>query len=204
MNRVVDIRGPNGSGKTWVVRQLIAAATKVTELRGPVFCDPEDTKPTDVWGIRLDGLLADGSPVYAVGPYDELPTGGCDRIYRQETVTDRVRYLARHGSVVFEGVITGMTFGRYGELARELKAAGAWYGVLVLDTPMSVCIERVKARRAARGTEEEGFNVALMEENAHRIEAIVLKFADQGTEVRWGGLPELKAMLQPEQGVLGL
>jgi thymidylate kinase len=50
--------------------------------------------------------------------------------------------------VVYDGVLTGVTYGAAGKLS-ELSAVPWIYAFM--DTPYSVCVQRVEARRQAKG-----------------------------------------------------
>jgi molybdopterin-guanine dinucleotide biosynthesis protein len=177
---IIDIRGPNGSGKTTLVRRMLdEEATWRRDLVGPVAV--LGAGPGETWAVECE---LGGRRVYALGAYDDAPTGGCDRIRTQDAVTARVRELCQHGDVVFEGVITGTIFGRYAELARD--AVDAWmvpYVVLSLAVPLEVCIERVRARRAARGADVGGFKTELVEGKLASIQSALAKFRAAGIDV---------------------
>jgi predicted kinase len=128
---ILNIRGTHGAGKSFIVHQLLKAPH---EAIGD-------------FGYHI--------PQYDCGVVGKYSTtcGGTDGIKTADEVVQRVRLFAntfRH--VVFEGIIVSHTFQRYSELAKELEDKDFWF--LFLNTPLEVCLERVKARRLERGNEK--------------------------------------------------
>jgi hypothetical protein len=79
--------------------------------------------------------------------------GGMDSISDKEERLAFVKYACKPGRiVVFEGLITGKTYGKLGELseAHYKRKAGRWLYAF-MDTPFDVCAARVLQRRAAAG-----------------------------------------------------
>ncbi len=94
-------------------------------------------------------LSADGLPTtYVMGSYENV-CGGCDTIKTQDEICDRVRRFAPLGHVLFEGLLMSNIFSRYNDLARELDPIP--YIWAFLDTPLQLCLDRINARRKARG-----------------------------------------------------
>ena len=128
---ILNIRGTHGSGKSWLVHQLLSEGSE------PI---------ADDYGNCLGYELpwCNGS---VVGRYTNV-CGGCDGIKTADEVVARVkRFNQEYEHVVFEGILVSHTFKRYSDLAKELDD----YWFLFLDTPLEVCIARVEARRKARG-----------------------------------------------------
>lgn len=142
---VVKLGGVNGSGKTSVMTAIIKAldpvvleyalpSGKLTELRKTAYKEV---------------------PVYILGKY-ATACGGMDTISdkhdRFHMVQDIVESTRGRGIVLFEGLITGKTYGALGELSeRHLDAKKARWLYAFMDTPFEVAAERVRARRAAAG-----------------------------------------------------
>lgn len=130
--RVLDIRGTHGSGKSWIVHQLIDMAEEVRRT---------------LWGLVLDEHIG------IVGFYDSQ-CGGCDQISPADMIEVHVwKMLEGCDIVILEGILVAHTFGRYNQLAEEVGD----YRFLFLDTPLNTCIARVCARREAKG-EPPDFN----------------------------------------------
>ena len=86
-------------------------------------------------------------PVIVVGPY-RTQCGGCDAIPTQDLVCEAVRQAARRSPYVFfEGLLVSGIYARYQALSDELKAQGHRYVWGIYSTPLSVCLERVYARK---------------------------------------------------------
>lgn len=135
---ILNLRGCNGSGKSWVVRQLLEHT-----LAKPIYSEPEAGRLLG----RVIGHHGDyeGKPIYFVGSY-EIMTGGADSLMKQfnglDTVCNVVRKFAGKGHVVFEGFIVSGLFYRFYELSKEIGGITWCY----LDTPLKVCYQRIEAR----------------------------------------------------------
>jgi hypothetical protein len=126
---ILNIRGTHGSGKSWVVHQLLKEPNEAIDDYG--YYIPK-------WDCGV------------VGRYN-TPCGGCDGIKSADEVVKRVRaFYGMFRHVVFEGILVSHTFKRYSDLADELP--GFWF--LFLDTPLATCISRVKARREEKGNDK--------------------------------------------------
>jgi hypothetical protein len=136
---IVDIRGTHGSGKSWIVHQL---------LDGPVDQINEDDK--------LIGYYRPGLELAVVGKY-ESECGGCDGVGSADEVCRRVRmFAATYTNVVLEGILVAHTFKRYSALATEVTQNELDnYVFCFLNTPLKKCISRVRTRRRAKGNRKE-------------------------------------------------
>ncbi len=145
---IINIRGTSGAGKSTLVRSVM-------EGRSARALVGEDGKTTN--GYRVDyGGQSKGGPnkdLYVVGRYT-TDCGGCDTVKTADRVCNLVRGYSLQGSVLFEGVIVSDTYERYLKLDHELTKLGQTFVWAFLDTPVEVCIERVKARRLASGNEK--------------------------------------------------
>ena len=132
---IINIRGTNGSGKSYLVHKL---------LKDHEWVPLENTEG------KLSGYkIKTAPPIYIVGRYT-TPCGGCDTLKGSAAETEQyVEYLSSKGHVVFEGLVISGIAGRWVALARRLSQCQFIF--LELDTPMEKCIERVTARRRARG-----------------------------------------------------
>lgn len=135
MNRIVNIRGANGSGKTAIVRRFLDRLPNeaLGEVRRPK-------------GYRVDarewGIL---TPIYVVGSYENT-CGGTDGINTQEEIADRIVKAHEFGHVLVEGLLMSKSSDG-GHVAPIMRSLGAVFAFL--DTPWEVCLERVLSRRAA-------------------------------------------------------
>lgn len=131
---ILDIRGTHGSGKSWLVHKLL-----------------ETYDHDDIEGENGDllGYLLTAVDTAVIGRYEQT-CGGCDGIRTADEIVQRVKdFSAHYRHVVLEGILVAHTFGRYHSLAMEL--ADRDYRFLFLNTPMNVCISRVRARREQAG-----------------------------------------------------
>jgi len=133
---IINIRGTSGCGKSTVVRALMGDNA-----------EPLPNEKGRVENYRIPGV--DGKPdTYIIGRY-ETACGGCDGVKTQNEICNRVRHFSKLGNVVFEGLLISHLHSRYRDLARELGEED--FVFLFLDTPLEVCLDRVRARREARG-----------------------------------------------------
>src|SRR5262249_15014544 len=98
---LVNLRGTSGSGKSTVVRKLMAQC-----MRKPIY---------DMFGLRQPEAykLTLPQPAFVIGPYTKRPNlcGGCDRILPFALVPQLIEKYAQHGHVVFEGLLIATCYG---------------------------------------------------------------------------------------------
>lgn len=175
---ILNLRGTSGSGKTTVVRGLMAKFP-INQIVG------EEKKP---YGYECRPE-ADGPNLYVVGSYKNT-CGGCDGIKTQDEICDRVRTFASQGDVVFEGLLISHLYSRYLNLDREMaKLHGQKTIWAFLDTPLELCLERVKARRderaAAKGKEATPFNPENTVQKWHDMRRVFKKCQNDRLDMRW-------------------
>lgn len=174
---ILNIRGTHGSGKSWIVHQLLKQPHE--EIGGLGYWIPE-------WDCGI------------IGRYSNV-CGGCDQIKSADEVVERVHKFAdlfKH--VVFEGILVSHTFKRYSDLATELKDKDFWF--LFLDTPLAKCISRVKDRRLAKGNEKPLDPKNIIHDWHCIFEKVKQKCLDQHHNVRilnWQNpMPQVLEMMQ--------
>lgn len=139
MNKIIKIHGCSGAGKTTVVRQLIERAewkwyTPFTYIhRGNPFRNKY---------LEMDLPEVD-RPVFVLGSYENT-CGGVDTIHNVDHVAELIDQLIPEGHVIFEGLLTSTYYGNLGKHSERYKGR---YGYAFLDTPIEVCLERVRVRR---------------------------------------------------------
>lgn len=141
MFTVVKLGGCNGSGKTSVARKII------TLTNGKASWWSGTKKNPNFYVGEYEGL-----PVMVLGSY-ATTCGGMDTISDKEERLKFVECASKPGRIVFfEGLITGKTYGRLGELSERhyKRKAGRWLYTF-MDTPFDVCAARVLARRQEAG-----------------------------------------------------
>lgn len=137
---IVKLHGTSGSGKSTVARHLLNQSvikpTEITNERGKIVA----------YECHIPNMLF---PLYILGPY-KTACGGCDALLAAEQIELLHRY-AKLGHVFYEGLLASEYYGKLG-IASEPYAKNHVFAFLT--TPIEVCIERVKARRAAKGNEK--------------------------------------------------
>lgn len=137
MSRIINIRGTNGAGKSWTVRQVMAACGWV---HAPV-----------TWRntVKVEGYLCENPAVFVLGAYGARDTAGADTFKDLDDIEEIVHRCADAGhAVLFEGVRVS------GGYARWVEAARSWgheWHFIILDTPLEQAYAQVLARRAAAG-----------------------------------------------------
>lgn len=125
--RIINVRGTNGSGKSWVVKQLI-------DRFRYEHCGNYLYFPT----LKL----------YIIGRYFRknvlIPTGGCDQLKIGE-VDSMIAELSEKGNVLFEGAKESRTFNRW------TKYKDAEY--VYLNTSLEDCINQRTKRRNGKGVD---------------------------------------------------
>lgn len=139
---IVNIRGTHGSGKSTVVK-------KIMEKYGAAVVEHEQkTRSTRPLVYKV---IMPGDPLkwlFVIGPYTSA-CGGCDAIQPYDRIWPLVdKYGALGYHVLFEGALVSSS---YGNIGRSSEAYGDNFVFAFMDTPLDVCLERIVARRAAKG-----------------------------------------------------
>lgn len=137
---IINIRGTHGSGKSTIVRRML---------------DRYEAKPEslDKRGKAANYVmqLGDGSKLFVVGGYENA-CGGCDGIQPYSEIWPRVVRFAAMGHVLFEGALVSSS---YGNIGRDSEQYGDQFIFAFLNTPVEVCLERIKKRRLEKGNTKE-------------------------------------------------
>ena len=135
---IVNVRGTFGSGKSTVVRRVME---KYAERR-PVHCEGRK-QPFGYQCIRADH----GRNLWVVGHY-ETACGGTDTIPKINVIYEQVNKAADLGyDVIYEGgALVAGDWRRAAEAAKHHP-----FTAIILTTPIEVCLDSIRARRAARG-----------------------------------------------------
>jgi len=134
---LIKIHGTSGAGKTTAVRDVMEYSTETI----PLGLNP---KRPEAYKLTLPGIIF---PVYVLGPYENT-CGGMDGVATQRDQIELIERYAACGNVIYEGLLMS-TF--YGGLGMAMEKYGRKHIWAFLDTPIEVCIERIKARRLAAG-----------------------------------------------------
>jgi hypothetical protein len=130
---ILKLHGTSGSGKTTVAQGLISKAS-------------ENILRDKVHELTIPGL---DRPLFLLGRYDKTVCGGMDTIQSPDEQIDLLVTHATKGHVFYEGLLLSGFYGRIGKASEEF---GDQHVFGFLTTPLEICLERVQARRAARGT----------------------------------------------------
>lgn len=138
---ILRIAGTFGSGKTTAMRAFFDYPTNIL-MSGKKIA-----------GYRVD-LTSQGisAPAYVLGKYDNT-CGGTDAIKTQAEIAEKILKAHPLGHVLYEGALVSAS-GLGGQVTQAIHGTGCDVYAF-LDTPQSLCIERVKGRRLAAGNEKE-------------------------------------------------
>lgn len=140
MNKIIQIRGTSGSGKSHLIRRVMAKYSTKVPHHIPGRKQPFYYELRNAWP---------GKPLFIVGHY-ETPCGGSDTISNgTDVIYDLVRTLAQEGNVLFEGLLISIEVTRTATLVNHGELH-----VIQLATPLEDCIASIKQRRLARGVDK--------------------------------------------------
>lgn len=140
---ILSIRGTSGSGKSHTPHTMLKTFPNETLL-------DENGK---ILGYKVDASSAGVvQPIFIAGPYKTV-CGGADQIPEQQMAGDRCLWLnSLGGHVLVEGLLQSAA-GPKGALTKTIYENGnAVFGIM--DTPIDLCLERIRARRLAKGNDK--------------------------------------------------
>jgi len=140
-NVLINIRGSNGSGKSYTVRKII-------ENFGTGVLKTIDV-PSEKHGT-ITFPYYEYDDFFLLGSY-ERDCGGLDVIRDFYVIAPMVKDLIRTKSVIMEGILWSSVFSAMYRLDRELRAMGhvsVWCG---FNHPCELHLERIMERRARAG-----------------------------------------------------
>lgn len=142
--RVLNLRGCNGSGKSFVARALMGQAATYVPPRPMVA----------PWYVGESGVIV-------VGKYTS-PCGGCDSVHSQQDVIDAIFLNVGLAPIFFEGVIISTIFSTWLKVSEGIRKLQERLGQrpeglvwAYLDTPFDVCLERVYLRNGGKPIKED-------------------------------------------------
>lgn len=138
---IVQISGTGGSGKTTIARQV----HEHYPIKEPI--NVEGAKRPIGYTMRRP----EGKNLFVPGHY-ETPCGGADTLSKYPKYLDFIYELINEAAkqdqdILYEGLLVESDTNRCGQLHKD----GFPLVVLVLDTPVEVCIQDTYKRRHARG-----------------------------------------------------
>jgi hypothetical protein len=161
---LINLRGTSGSGKSTAALGLLARCP-----HRPIY---------GALGPRMpEGYVLRDHRVFVIGPYAS-ECGGCDRIQPFALIPQLIEKYAGQGHVIFEGLLISTFYGDIGRLLMEAQESM----VMFLDTPLEVCIRRVRARRMAAGNHRP-FNPTLLAQKHAQIARLKAKFGSRAISV---------------------
>ena len=146
---VVLIRGTSGSGKTWIANQVIARCGGLTAAVEVPLGDP--TIDTSKW--KTGAYVWTNPPVTLLGRYDAT-CGGCDTLSWPGAADTIERFILDQAALGQSVLWEGLMVSSYGVERLKRISLQADFTVVYLTTPLDVCIDSVKQRRAARGAKK--------------------------------------------------
>lgn len=138
--KVVQIKGSNGTGKTTLIKSLIALSNDVHYVHHPETRKPYATVLYDLqWCI--------------IGIYpEEKQMGGCDNIRTVQEVKDILLELVEQYSgywIAFEGMLLSTTMTLYNYMLDLQASHGIEPFVVVLQATPEGCLKRIEKRRGS-------------------------------------------------------
>lgn len=143
---IIQLRGTSGSGKSTVVRNIMALYGPRTRVMG------KERKQPLGYLLQRSLLQKRGAPLAVIGHY-ETACGGCDTIKTAREVYDAVKSAHENGfDVLFEGLLISGDINYTSELCGSMPVGS--YGTAFVNTPIDLCIDSINMRRQAKGKEE--------------------------------------------------
>ena len=147
---IVNIRGTSGSGKTYLVREVMRAALSVSGPSRTI----DVAHPDKHNKFLLTGYEFPGANLSVIGNY-LADCGGCDKFSWKgaaDWVMSAVMAEAINGrNVLFEGLmVSSWSLPRFQALEKVAPVK-----VIVLSTPLEECLEAIRQRRLSKGNTAE-------------------------------------------------
>lgn len=163
---LLNVRGTNGSGKTTAVKKALGDFEIL-----PLFKEDKNI----VWGsVSKHGFTA-------IGRYGLNACGGSDGVKTTALLMKGIEIALQSGPVVFEGILPSTVYSTWKEFGTRVQ--GENFVIAYMQTPLDICIERVKQRREAKGRPSEGFKEQLIKNKFKMIESTRRKALDDGLRV---------------------
>jgi hypothetical protein len=172
---IISLRGTHSSGKTYVMRSLLAKF-----VHAPVYGVLGPRKPE---AYLLHRLNKNVNPIYVLGPYDDTPTSGVDQISPAgfAGVIALIEKYRKKGHVVMEGIHVSKCFGSIGEYLVQHKDELI---VAHLNTPLETCLSDLRKRQAkSRRKREDGGGDKHIARGYKDIIATCNRFKEHGVRV---------------------
>lgn len=184
---IINIRGTNGSGKTTLARQLIGPNPAPVDLivyDSPTKRNPNRKAFVEGWGN--ENFLAIGSYKQGCGGMDTVPSFDLQQkavLAASRWERDRKPFpgpAPRH--VVCEGVLASTVAGSWLDFFIGCQGLGHRVLIAYLDTPLELCLDRIRARQIAAKGEAREIKKDLVENKIKSINATRDKFRAAGID----------------------
>lgn len=181
---IINIRGTNGSGKTTLARQLIGPNPNPVDLiqyDSPTKRDPHRKAWVEGWGN--ENFLAIGSYKQGCGGMDTIPSFDL----QQKAVLRAARWdgfgeIKAPAHIVCEGVLASTVAGSWLEFFNHFPSRNHQVLIAYLDTPLELCLDRIRARQIAAKGEAREIKRDLVENKIKSINATREKFKAAGID----------------------
>jgi hypothetical protein len=134
--KIIKIHGTSGAGKTTAVLSLMERTISKEVIGNP--------KRPEAYKLKVPELH---HPLYVLGSYENT-CGGMDTVSDVHKQIELIQSYAGLGHVIYEGLLLSTYYGSVGAAVADYGKRHIW---AFLDTPVDICIERVKQRRLAAG-----------------------------------------------------
>lgn len=160
MTKVINLRGANGSGKSFLIKRLLCHHNGVPQPQQKNLLGESTSIIRPQYYTLNDGGIVVG--------YYGTNCGGCDMIKSTEGVRQAVlsAISLKPRYVIFEGVIISTVFSSWLEFSKKV---GGMYWVY-LDTPIAICLKRIAERNQGKAIKFE-----LVHDKIRSIESTRLK-----------------------------
>lgn len=151
---IINIRGTNGSGKTTLARAFQEPGARVVDLAQ--YSKPTKSEPDrKLWSTGVLSEVPGLGKVICVGPY-HTPTGGMDALPSFDVNQDAINAAARMADhVICEGVLASTVAGSWLKFFSQFDYPDHEPVIAYLDTPVDVCLQRIRERQARAGKVRE-------------------------------------------------
>lgn len=160
---IVKIHGTSGSGKTTLAREFLTSTKPFKNAKGKIE--------------YYQTQSPSGRSLYVLGSYENI-CGGCDGLSPTDTI-ELLHKTAILGDVLYEGLIISEYYGKVGEASERYRKEHVF---AFLDTPIELCIERVKKRRLQMGNTKP-FNEQNTRERVRKIDMLRKRLQFMGRPV---------------------
>jgi thymidylate kinase len=186
MQPIINVRGTSGSGKSTIVRNIMALYRQKTAIK-----IKGRKQPIGYLLQRLDRSL------FVPGHY-ETACGGCDTITKMDDVMSYVAKAADDGhAVLFEGVLLSAEVNRFVALTQAGYPVRTFY----LSTPIEVCISSINERRKAKKEDAPPVDPRITTNRLRSIASGRKRLDAAGVPSFEGSREELFEMIRTELGV---